>query len=1803
MNTEFAVSGRALRRVRKSSLLGVSVTSLALALAGGVLVTPDAAMAGPTACTVSGGVATCSVDQSNGVSYIDDASVVEIDLQNLTKPVAPPAGTRGVALQAPTVFNASGPALTVKTDSSVAMTASGDYTSGISVSDTAGQGASGSTGSFFSRDGGDAQTGGAGSGITINNVGTISVNGTGSGAIDLTTTGGQGGVGGLGYYEVVLGVTYRYGTGGSGGTGGVGGNINVDNSGALNATGDNAHGINALSQGGAGNIGGYAFSNGTASAGGNGGAVHAANTGFITSDGLNASAIDLISLGGDGSDGTYGGSSGAAGGAGSTVDLGNSGFIGTTGNGADGIMLESLGGYGGDGLYESGFVASGGNGGAGGSADAVTLTDSGGIVATTGDSAFGIFAQSLGGDGGAGANAGGVVANSGTGGNGGNAGAVSVTLKTGASVTTSGTGAHAVLAESQGGTGGNGGSAGALWADGAGGGSGGSGGNVAITSDALLATTGNYAYGMFGESVGGAGGGGGGAGGGVALGGASGGGSLGGTVTLENDGIINTGGIGSLGIFALSIGGTGGDAGSGGGAISFGGSGSDAAKAKCESNPIYCNNAGDVTVANSGTIITANSAATGIFAESIGGGGGNGGASNSFIAIGGAGGAGGNGGAVNVTNSGTIQTNGDLADDIFAQSVGGGGGNAGDATSIALSTSIAIGDSGGSGGDGGTVTIDNTGILLSQGNAASPIFAQSVGGGGGNGGDATATGISLLPVAIGGSGGDGGDGGAVSVTNNGFITVAGDHSDGVFAQSVGGGGGNGGSGYAFGVAPFVSVSVAVGGSGGGGGNGGTVNVANNGFIETWGDNSRGVFAQSVGGGGGTGGSSVADAISLSPTQAVAISVSVGGSGGDGGIGGDVTVSNTQAIITLGDSSHGIQAQSVGGGGGVGGDASGSATAIGAEGAASLTVSVGGHGGSGNNAGTASVTNSGDIQTYGDISYGIFAQSVGGGGGEGGMGTSDTTELNKRAGIVITGGKKLANFAKQKAGLATKTVTKENPSKAKSIAIGISVGGYGGGGGDGNTVTLDNSGTIETWGYGSTGIFAQSVGGGGGDGNAGSEKTDKIPLSKGVELGAGWGGNGGASGNGGEVDVTNTGSIITRNDTAAGIMAQSVGGGGGTAGYGEGTGSITDVDLAVGGTGGGSGNGGYVSVTQNGSIATLGNLSYGIFAQSVGGGGGAGGAGQADYTSKITIGGSGGAAGNGGEVDVNMTGDITTHGNGAFGILAQSVGGGGGVGGDVTGSPITLGPFTLYDRPVTGVFAFGGGGANAGNGGAVNVNSKGTIITYGQRADGIEAQSVGGGGGIGGSNQGGAIFSGEGSAGGAGMGGTVSVTHHGSIYTNSENADAIFAQSVGCLVTSTTTCTTPSGAALVGLGLTPGSVLAGGSDITVSVSGGTYRGGALAGAGIEINGGRDNTITIGKSATVTAVSDLAIHATSDDSTVTDSVNNSGRVFGNVALTGGMPATFNNLKNGDLRPLGFVYLAGGTLTNRGLLDPAGTGIGTDISLNGNFVQTSTGDYDVDVGYGITPSDILDVSGNATVGGTVTPHFTALLNKPTVILKADGTLTDAGAGVPGHTVVISYSLTFGTHDLTLNTLADWAPAGMTANETGIGHGFQSLWDAGGAPPLASFMGYLGNITSLGQYSQALDRLHPEPYLAEIVGLESWQADFDDNMMSCHGATGALAAIDEQDCSWGLISVGGVRCRAHRAEHRLFQRRPARAIRSSATCRQQLGRGRLGGLRAMARPCRQSRRSRRPRLLAGRGRQISERPLGECGGVQLRL
>jgi hypothetical protein len=767
-----------------------------------------------------------------------------------------------------------------------------------------------------------------------------------------------------------------------------------------------------------------------------------------------------------------------------------------------------------------------------------------------------------------------------------------------------------------------------------------------------------------------------------------------------------------------------------------------------------------VDVTSAGAMLTSGDLGHAILAQSIGGGGG----------------PGGNAGRVEVRAADTIlvgraaptasgapdsvlqfaratglSAEGGYARGIVAQSIGGGGGNAGGAIAVGITSpaseatqlQLSMGSSGGAGGHAADALATLVGGVTTHGRGSDAMLVQSIGGGGGAGGFSASGSMAAASqtsarVSLGGSGAGGGNGAAASAAFQGEIRTFGDEARGIVVQSIGGGGGAGGMAIAANItrptAGGNELNLGIGGSAAAGGDGGAVTLrtlaapGERSTIATDGRDAHAIVAQSIGGGGGIGGLSAAIYLGQQTQEASrALNISIGGGGGGGGVGGTVLVENRAWLTTAGSNAHGILAQSIGGGGGAGG---GAVTAmVRLDGTAdveqknySASVAVGGGGGDGNIAGAVTVTNTGRIVTTGDAAMGLVAQSIGGGGGAGGAANAVTLMLGRN-------------------GPRPPDSVGPPPQESKAVLnFAIAVGGGAGDGNDARLVTVANSALISTAGASATGILAQSIGGGGGVGGLGSTQMgtligpeaasaidawvifnalgshgiDRTGVANNFKIGVG--GSGGASGNGGEVVVSNSGSVATAGDSARGLVAQSIGGGGGIGGQ-----AMTGLlgKLSVGGEGRGGGDGATVTVANlaSGFIGTAGRQAPALLAQSIGGGGGIGGSGGG----AIVIGRSGGGGGAGGLVEVSNAGWIQTTGALSQGMLVQSIGGGGGLGGGSGLDPsLTRG---------TRLVNIGAASGSSGTGGRVEVANTGVVRTTGAASAAIVVQSIGGGGGV------------------------------------------------------------------------------------------------------------------------------------------------------------------------------------------------------------------------------------------------------------------------------------------------------------------------------------------------------------------------------------------------------------------------------------------------------------------------------------------
>ena len=735
-----------------------------------------------------------------------------------------------------------------------------------------------------------------------------------------------------------------------------------------------------------------------------------------------------------------------------------------------------------------------------------------------------------------------------------------------------------------------------------------------------------------------------------------------GVVALSLGGGGGAGGLNVSGSIGISTQGNG-----GGAALGLGGFGGDGGSA------------GDVTLLKVGQTVTLQGASDGVVAQSVGGGGGRGGlnvsggiagtnsgnAGTLVIGIGGFGGGGGNAGNVSATVVDSVWATGSDAatafypddftfDDghvvdlgakthfangsngILVESLGGGGGSGGmnisGGISLAKANSgssgsalvLGVGGFGGSGGDAGIV---NAAIgaasgqpriqVSGKGDSKSAVYVASIGGGGGDGAMNISGGISTEGQVVAGFGGGGSGGGLgrdVTATVDANLFASGYQASGLTVQSLGGGGGNGGINISGGLKPLARtepvITFGMGGNGGVGNSSGDVTVQQDGQVVVDGFNSHGILVQSIAGGGGSGGMDIVANLNRSPGKSqldgFAAGIGIGGNGGTGGTAGDAYLRSTGDVLvntvvssddagvhlTAGSQaglSAGVTVQSIGGGGGVGGF---NFVGVIAPKGNPVTIAVGGSGGVGGDAGNVTVvrgyledgTVSGSlINTFGAGSAGLVAQSIGGGGGNAGTNLAFAT----------------GSTAADQTGFGGQFI----------------IGGDGASSGDGKIVSVIHAGSIQTDGYGSDGILAQSIGKGGGNAavNIGFTKlgedtklfakSTKTSTVNGFSLALG--GAAGDAGSAGDVTVAHDGMIITHQAMSSGIVAQSLAGGGGNVALNLGllTGADNNLKMSIGREGGSGGISGDVGVSAKGVILATGDQSNGIVAQSIGGAGG------------------------------------------------------------------------------------------------------------------------------------------------------------------------------------------------------------------------------------------------------------------------------------------------------------------------------------------------------------------------------------------------------------------------------------------------------------------------------------------------------------------------------------------------------------------------------------------------------------------------
>ncbi|MTH95302.1 autotransporter outer membrane beta-barrel domain-containing protein [Roseibium sp. RKSG952] len=328
--------------------------------------------------------------------------------------------------------------------------------------------------------------------------------------------------------------------------------------------------------------------------------------------------------------------------------------------------------------------------------------------------------------------------------------------------------------------------------------------------------------------------------------------------------------------------------------------------------------------------------------------------------------------------------------------------------------------------------------------------------------------------------------------------------------------------------------------------------------------------------------------------------------------------------------------------------------------------------------------------------------------------------------------------------------------------GLSIGdtnGNGGQGGEAGDIYLElNSLSIKTIAEKTPGIQTVSQGGKGGvSGGAfvysinGSNRGTPGREEHMAAAESGSYGNvtiGGHGNSGGDISTHVQGEIIVNGENSQAIYSVTRGGDGGLAG-GSLVGTVpptSGTGYTVGGNGGNGGNSGAIAVKNFASLSVSGTESDGLYAYSKAGDGALGGgsvtlifddlniAGNNFVTldSSFEVGGYGGVGGSAESIEVENYAKTSTSGYNATGISAKSSGGIGGNGGG--SATIEFNASVSNDAAVsalTGPIEIGGNGGDGEQAGHIYVKNSDIVIANGSSATGVDLQSTGGNGALGG----------------------------------------------------------------------------------------------------------------------------------------------------------------------------------------------------------------------------------------------------------------------------------------------------------------------------------------------------------------------------------------------------------------------------------------------------------------------------------------
>jgi hypothetical protein len=181
--------------------------------------------------------------------------------------------------------------------------------------------------------------------------------------------------------------------------------------------------------------------------------------------------------------------------------------------------------------------------------------------------------------------------------------------------------------------------------------------------------------------------------------------------------------------------------------------------------------------------------------------------------------------------------------------------------------------------------------------------------------------------------------------------------------------------------------------------------------------------------------------------------------------------------------------------------------------------------------------------------------------------------------------------------------------------------------------------------------------------------------------------------------------------------------------------------------------------------------------------------------------------------------------------------------------------------------------------------------------------------------------------------------------------------------------------------------------------------------------------------------------------------------------------------------------------------------------------------DLSFGPQPSDLLQVTGRADVGGTIDVALLRLEDdRPVTLIATHGGATLSGLNV-SDTLAIDYGARIVQNDVQITLTPQFDVPVDRPNAKALGRFLNRTLDVGGASELSPVLVYLGQLQDRTTYAASIDALSPEAYL---VPLQLGQLVAEDTIMSVSSCTPAgvvATTTSERGCAWIKPRTGTIR------------------------------------------------------------------------------